>query len=94
MCIQHGNRKEAAKYIPKCATEERYLLYIKIEYVVVAITFVLVIPIPYISDLVKAADMAFQEKNIRALEELLVRAGKRLELVEHITSLKDRLEQK
>jgi hypothetical protein len=46
------------------------------------------------SDLVRAADIAFQERNIRALEELLVRAGKRPELVEHITSLKDRLEQK
>ena len=48
---------------------------------------------PY-SDLVRAADLAFQQKNIRALDELMVRAGKRLELVEHITSLKDRLEQK
>jgi hypothetical protein len=76
MCIQHGNRKEAAKYIPKCAAEERFLLYLKID------------------DLVRAADIAFQERNIRALEELLVRAGKRPELVEHITSLKDRLEQK
>jgi hypothetical protein len=33
MCIQHGNRKEAAKYIPKCAAEERFPLYLKIEYV-------------------------------------------------------------
>ena len=46
------------------------------------------------SDLVRAADIAFQEKNIRALEDLLLRAGKRSELLEHINLLKDRLEQK
>lgn len=93
MCIQHGNRKEAAKYIPKCAVEERYLLYLKIEYVV----YVAISVMHFIhshSDLVRAADIAFQEKNIRALEDLLTRAGKRKELVDHITLLKDRLEQK
>ena len=46
------------------------------------------------SDLVKAAELAFQEKNVRALEDLLVKAGKRQELVEHIALLKERLEQK
>lgn len=31
VCIKHGNRKEAVKYIPKCAVEDRYHLYIKVE---------------------------------------------------------------
>ena len=31
MCIQYRNRKEASKYIPKCAIENRFQLYIKIE---------------------------------------------------------------
>ena len=31
VCLKHGNRKEAAKYIPKCSADDRYRLYIKIE---------------------------------------------------------------
>jgi hypothetical protein len=31
VCLKHGNRKEAAKYIPKCTPDDRYRLYIKIE---------------------------------------------------------------
>jgi hypothetical protein len=76
VCIQHGNRKEAAKYVPKCSIGERFQLYLKID------------------DLIKAADIAFQERNIRALEDLLVRAGKRLELQDQIMLLKEKLEQK
>ena len=31
VCIQRRNQKEAAKYIPKCAPEVKYHLYLRIE---------------------------------------------------------------
>lgn len=46
------------------------------------------------SDLVRAADVAFQEKNVQALDELHDKAGGRQELKDHIQSLKERLGQK
>ena len=46
------------------------------------------------SDLVRAADIAFQERNVQALEELHDKAGGRQELKDHIHSLKERLGQK
>lgn len=35
--------------------------------------------------------MAFQERNVAALEELQTKAGRRQEVVEYIKALKDRL---
>lgn len=46
------------------------------------------------SDLVRAADVAFQERNAQALDELYDKAGGRQELKDHIQSLKERLGQK
>lgn len=49
---------------------------------------------PTSSDLMRAADIAFQERNVVALDELQDKAGSRQELKEHIRSLKERLGQK
>ena len=46
------------------------------------------------SDLVKAADMAFQERNLQALEDVLTKAGGRQEVQKHVRTLKERLGQK
>ena len=46
------------------------------------------------SDFLRAADMAFQERNLRALEEVLERAGRQQEVHEHVNLLKEKLGQK
>ena len=48
-------------------------------------------PIMFFSDLVQAADIAFQEKKFEVLKGLLTKAGGRKEVKEHITSLMERL---
>ena len=47
-----------------------------------------------LSDLIRAADVAFQERNMQALEDVLAKAGRRQEVQEHICLLKERLGQK
>lgn len=43
------------------------------------------------SDLPKAADVAFQKRNLKALEDLQDKAGRRQEVVDYIKALKERL---
>ncbi|KAL5473503.1 hypothetical protein EMCRGX_G027993 [Ephydatia muelleri] len=74
VCIVHENYREAAKYIPKAALENRYHLYLRIQ------------------DYSKAADVAYQTRNISRLDEVAIKAARTPEIVDLVRQYKAKLE--
>ena len=97
VCLRHGNRREAAKYVSRAAPENKFRLYMSIECVSLPPppshpphTLPSPPPPPH-RDYHRAAETAFQDHRLDELEEVQLKAARDPELMETIRAFKSKL---